>query len=88
MNIKFILYSLLLIVLFPACQPNGTVENLEQGFLNPPDSARPGVYWYFMDGNLSKESVTKDLEAMKEAGIGYVVYLKGILAFHVGKLIS
>ena len=49
---------------------------LEQGFLNPPDSARPGVYWYFMDGNLSKEAMTKDLESMKKAGIGYLVYLE------------
>jgi hypothetical protein len=26
-------------------------DPIKQGFLNPPDSARPGVYWYFMDGN-------------------------------------
>ena len=44
--------------------------------MNPPDSARPGVYWYFMDGNLSKEAMTKDLEAMRTAGIGYLVYLE------------
>ena len=49
---------------------------LEQGFQNPPDSARPGVYWYFMDGNLSKEAMTKDLESMRTAGIGYVVFLE------------
>lgn len=35
---------------------------LRSGFLNPPDSARPGVYWYFMDGNLSKKGMKKDLE--------------------------
>ncbi|MDR1865224.1 MAG: glycosyl hydrolase [Bacteroidales bacterium] len=49
---------------------------LEKGFQNPPDSARPGVYWYFMDGNLSGAAVTKDLEAMKQAGVGYVVFLE------------
>ena len=49
---------------------------LEKGFIHPPDSARPGVYWYFMDGNLSKEAMTKDLKAMKEAGIGNVIFLE------------
>ena len=45
-------------------------------FQNPPDSARPGVYWYFMDGNLDREEMTADLEAMKEAGIGNLVFLE------------
>ncbi|KAA6351452.1 hypothetical protein EZS27_001261, partial [termite gut metagenome] len=86
MNLKFLFYCLLPIVLFPACQPTGTVENLEKDFLNPPDSARPGVYWYFMDGNLSKEAITKDLEAMKKAGIGYVVYLEVNVGVPRGKV--
>jgi hypothetical protein len=29
-----------------------------------------------MDGNLSKEGITKDLESMKRAGIGYVIFLE------------
>jgi len=44
-------------------------DTLKAGFLNPPDSARPGVYWYFMDGNMSKEAMTKDLESMKKVGL-------------------
>jgi len=51
-------------------------DNLKTGFLNPPDSARPGVYWYFMDGNLSKEAMTKDLESMKKVGIGNLIFLE------------
>ena len=51
-------------------------SSLEQGFIHPPDSVRPGVYWYFMDGNLSKEAITKDLESMQKAGIGNLVYLE------------
>ena len=50
--------------------------SLKEGFINPPDSARPGVYWYFMDGNLSREGITADLESMKEAGIGNVLFLE------------
>src|ERR1700749_3352250 len=45
-------------------------------FLNPPDSARPWVYWYFMDGNLTADGMAADLEAMKRAGIGGGVYLE------------
>ena len=45
-------------------------------FQNPPDSARPGVYWYFMDGNMDREETTADLEAMKQAGIGNLVFLE------------
>jgi len=37
------------------------IAKLKAGFLNPPDDARPGVYWYFMDGNMSKEAMTADL---------------------------
>ena len=49
---------------------------LAKRFHNPPDSARPGVYWYFMDGNLNREEMTADLESMKEAGIGNLVFLE------------
>ncbi|MCE5185587.1 MAG: hypothetical protein LLF76_05620 [Planctomycetaceae bacterium] len=49
---------------------------LEQEFRNPPDAARPGVYWYFMDGNLNREEMTADLESMKEAGLGNLVFLE------------
>ena len=51
-------------------------DPLTQGFMSPPDSARPGVYWYFMDGNMSKEGMTRDLEAMKNAGIGSLLFLE------------
>ena len=30
-------------------------------FVNPPDEARPWVYWYFMDGHLAPEGMTADL---------------------------
>ena len=50
--------------------------NLEEAFQNPPDSARPGVYWYFMDGNLHREEMVVDLESMKEAGLGNLVFLE------------
>jgi hypothetical protein len=37
-------------------------------FLTPPPSAKPGVLWMWMGSNLSKEGITKDLEALKKEG--------------------
>lgn len=43
---------------------------IEEAFLNPPQSAKPWVFWYWLHGAVSKEGITADLEAMKEVGIG------------------
>ena len=47
-------------------------ETLEEGFLNPPREARPQTWWHWMNGNVSKEGITADLEAIAEAGLGGV----------------
>src|SRR5512139_3784578 len=43
---------------------------LEQGFHNPPDGAKPRVWWHWMSGNITKEGIKADLEWMKRVGIG------------------
>ena len=45
-------------------------DPLETGFVNPPDSARPHTWWQWMNGNITKEGITADLEAMKQIGLG------------------
>ncbi|MFZ1932919.1 MAG: glycosyl hydrolase [Thermoguttaceae bacterium] len=45
-------------------------EDLAKGFVAPPDSARPWVYGFWLNGNLTREGITADLEAMKRVGIG------------------
>ena len=45
-------------------------KEIEQSFLNPPASAKPHTWWHWMNGNISKEGITADLEAMADAGIG------------------
>lgn len=45
-------------------------------FVEPHDDARPWVYWYFMDGNLTREGMDADLAAMKRGGLGGAVYLE------------
>lgn len=44
--------------------------DIESIFKNPPQSAKPWVFWYWLHGAVSKEGITADLEAMKEVGIG------------------
>src|SRR5512136_1102821 len=61
-------------------------DYLKKGFLSPPDTARPGVYWYFMDGNLDREAMTADLESMKAAGIGYALFLEVNVGVPRGKV--
>ncbi len=45
-------------------------DELERGFHNPPDRARPQTTWHWVNGNITKEGITADLEAMKRVGLG------------------
>jgi hypothetical protein len=46
------------------------VDSLKSGFENPPESARPRVWWHWMNGNITKEGIKLDLEWMHRSGIG------------------
>lgn len=48
----------------------------DKDFLNPPDYARPWVYWFWINGNITKEGITADLEAMQRVGIGGVLIME------------
>jgi hypothetical protein len=45
---------------------------LESGFQSPPSSAKPHTWWHWMNGNVTKEGITLDLESMARVGIGGV----------------
>ncbi len=45
-------------------------SELAKAFITPAKAARPQVWWHWMDGNVSKEGIRKDIEWMKRAGIG------------------
>jgi len=53
-----------------------SASELEETFRTPPDKARPGVYWYFMDGNMDREMMEVDLESMYEAGLRKALFLE------------
>lgn len=72
MNIKCLAFGLLSLMTvngFISCGKGDKSEMLS-GFKNPPESIKPGIYWYWMNEHVSKEGITKDLEAMKKVGIG------------------
>jgi hypothetical protein len=45
-------------------------DELERFFTQPSLEAKPWVYWFWMDGNVTQEGITVDLEAMNRIGIG------------------
>src|SRR3954447_16217199 len=45
-------------------------KDIEKNFIQPPSSCRPWVNRFWMDGNITKEGITADLEAMQRVGIG------------------
>lgn len=54
-----------------ACKPaEKNVNPLAEGFQNPPNQAKPYVWWHWVNGCVSKQGITNDLEAMAKQGIG------------------
>lgn len=46
-----------------------TDSNLYNNFKSPPSTARPRVWWHWLNGNITQEGIYKDLMWMKRAGI-------------------
>lgn len=55
-------------------------DPLRNGFENPPQGARPRVWWHWMGGNVSKEGIQLDLEWMHRVGLGGFQAFEGSLA--------
>jgi alpha-L-rhamnosidase len=45
-------------------------NDLLTNFQDPPNAARPRVWWHWMNGNVTKNGIQKDLEWMERTGIG------------------
>jgi hypothetical protein len=68
--------QLSLAIILGLCLSVAGAAPLEDGFKNPPDSVKPWVYWFWMNGNISLDGITKDLESMKQVGIGGLVWME------------
>lgn len=55
----------------PELAPSLTpVEALEMGWREPPVMSRTRCWWWWLNGNVTKASITRDLEEMRRQGLG------------------
>jgi hypothetical protein len=54
-------------------------DELLRGFVDPPNSAQPRVWWHWMNGNISTEGIKLDLDWMHRVGIGGVTIFEGAI---------
>ena len=78
-------HVLLAVIPFSRAQQSKSLTNayerLEAGFQQPPVTSRARTLWMWMNGNITSNGITSDLEAMQRVGLG------GALIFNVGEYI-
>lgn len=57
------------LLLLPFCIGIHAEGLVRKGFVTPPDQVKMHTWWHWLDGNITKDGITKDLEAMKAQGI-------------------
>jgi alpha-L-rhamnosidase len=50
--------------------PATPADPLLSAFADPPNSARPRVWWHWMNGNVTKDGIREDMQWMRRVGIG------------------
>ena len=78
--------TILIINSFSGCHqfniPGNSLNLNEADFKNPQAHTKPGVYWYWINEFISKDGITKDLEALYQIGIGEVfignIHVRGL----------
>ncbi|WP_314313657.1 glycosyl hydrolase, partial [Hoylesella saccharolytica] len=68
---NYLLEMFLMAFLFLATLNTQAQEtSLYRSFVNPPAAARPHLWWHWMNGNITKDGIYKDLMWMHRIGIG------------------
>jgi hypothetical protein len=62
------LFICILALLFAVFSP--AADTLEEGFRNPPLEAQTRCWWWWLNSNVTREAITRDLKAMKAKGMG------------------
>ncbi len=70
--------ALTLISEWPRVSLGASDRAFDEAFIRPSVEARPKTWWHWMNGNITREGITLDLEAMHRAGVG------GFQIFQVG----
>ena len=79
---NIILATVLLLTALPTLPAD---DLLKKDFQQPPEEARPWVYYFGLRGNLTKEGITADFEAMAWVGIGGILYMEVDMGTPQGK---
>lgn len=77
-HIKFALFCLASAGCPPAVPQAFPADLAEAAFRTPPQEAGPRCFWWWLNGNVTKEAITRDLEAMRDKGFS------GALVFDAG----
>lgn len=69
---KLIVLSVVTLLCVAGLSQTGTPskDSFYNNFVKPPDAALPRVWWHWMNGNITKDGIRKDLEWMHRSGIG------------------
>ncbi len=77
-RLRMYLYGFLVfqILLLSGCDLAGdpkentlTLKELSDQFKEPPSDARPGAFWCWLNGNISRERISRDLREMSDKGM-------------------
>lgn len=77
-QLLLLLASLLLYGVATTASHGQSFDDLHARFRHPPASARPQTFWHWINGNITRDGITRDLEAMQRVGLG------GVMIFHTG----
>ena len=61
--------SAALALLALSCTRNEGYAELQSGFIDPPHESRPMALWHWMNGNITKDGIRKDLQWMHDIGL-------------------
>jgi hypothetical protein len=69
--------ALALLFAFGLAVSRAAEDALADGFAQPPATVRPRTFWFWMNGNVTRDGITRDLEAMQRVGVGGVMIFDG-----------
>jgi hypothetical protein len=62
--------ALLAVACLVMSSPGGRADELAAQFTSPADAYKPHTWWHWMNGHVTREAITRDLEDMKRMGLG------------------
>jgi len=71
-------HNVLIVLLLVGACSFASAADLEESFRNLPEETKPWCYWYWLNNDISKEGVSRDLEAMAKVGIKRAITLRAV----------